>query len=535
MEMMVDRLSVDRQAGRWKEGKGSVRKSRDQTGLYILLLAFAIGLPISPATAQDTKSAPLAPLDAPSVKDRADASEPTPAAEARKPETAAPAAKKPEPNPSAATPAPAPPENPVLPPLPIGELAEIAPFPVKDGETVLFFGDSITQGGTYVEYIDAYLRTRFPERRIRVINAGISSETISGTSEPDHTPRRPNAQDRFARDVAAHRPNWLVACFGMNDGNYFPFDHERFATYQQGVARLLERAREEAGVQQVVLLTPPPFDPYRRQSGDPNAVEFGYKFPFIGYDDVLDQFSRHLLTLRSPTVLVADVHAISNEHLRRRRQARVSFFLAGDAVHPNPTGHWLMAQCLLEAWQAPATVDDIRITVERNGQISGPRSVTAAKIENGVLSFGWTGRLPMPIDPRWDADSIALERVNDRFNRLRLQVTGLTAPQYDLAMEGTVVSSIDRSELAKGIDLVAQPVLAINRRSLELLSAVQERQQMFYRKWRQAIAADKDGSPGVSVIALAAAEKEWGEKEEAMRVLCRPALWRMELKPSTAR
>ena len=60
-----------------------------------------------------------------------------------------------------------------------------------DGDRVVFFGDSITQAGQYVIYVEAYLLTRFPDRRITVINHGISSETISGSSEPDHTPDAP--------------------------------------------------------------------------------------------------------------------------------------------------------------------------------------------------------------------------------------------------------------------------------------------------------------------------------------------------------
>ncbi len=89
-------------------------------------------------------------------------------------------------------------------------------FLLEGGETIVFFGDSITQNGGYVNYFEAYLLTRFPEKTFRVINHGISSETISGTSEEDHQPRRPWALPRFTRDVADWKPDVVVACFGMN-------------------------------------------------------------------------------------------------------------------------------------------------------------------------------------------------------------------------------------------------------------------------------------------------------------------------------
>ena len=56
-------------------------------------------------------------------------------------------------------------------------------FYLKGGETIVFVGDSITRAGLYVIYVDAFLATRFPEKRFTVYNRGISSETVAGTSE----------------------------------------------------------------------------------------------------------------------------------------------------------------------------------------------------------------------------------------------------------------------------------------------------------------------------------------------------------------
>ncbi|HEU5117702.1 MAG TPA: SGNH/GDSL hydrolase family protein, partial [Isosphaeraceae bacterium] len=212
-------------------------------------------------------------------------------------------------------------------------------FFLKDGEKVVFFGDSITQGGHYVTYVEAFLMTRFPEQSFSVINHGISSETVSGTSEADHSPKRPNALDRFERDVLNYKPDVLVACFGMNDGVYAPLDSQRFALYQKGIRTLVDGVREQGG--RVTLLTPPPFDPYRRKASDPDANVFGYKYPYLGYDDVLNEYGRWERSLRSENVTVADVHSLMRSHLDKRRKAKVSYYLSGDAVHPNETGHWL--------------------------------------------------------------------------------------------------------------------------------------------------------------------------------------------------
>ena len=79
--------------------------------------------------------------------------------------------------------------------------------PYRDGDTVVFFGDSITHGGFYHTYVTAYYRTRFPERTIRFVNSGIGGDTASG------------AMRRISEDVTEYAPTHVVFHFGMNDIN----------------------------------------------------------------------------------------------------------------------------------------------------------------------------------------------------------------------------------------------------------------------------------------------------------------------------
>src|SRR3982751_2575490 len=89
-------------------------------------------------------------------------------------------------------------------------------FFLRDGQRILFLGDSITNAGMYVEYLDAYLATRFPDQRFELINLGLPSETVSGLSEPDHPYPRPDVHERLDRALAKTRPDVVVACYGMN-------------------------------------------------------------------------------------------------------------------------------------------------------------------------------------------------------------------------------------------------------------------------------------------------------------------------------
>ena len=392
-------------------------------------------------------------------------------------------------------------------------VAEKSPdgFSLADGDRVVFFGDSITQAGLYVEYVDAFLLTRFADQHFTLFNRGISSETLSGTSEPDHDPPRPDAHERFARDIVPLNPNVLVACFGMNDGNYHPFDEKLFLAYKAGMRRLIRRTTERTEAR-LVFLTPPPFDPYRGRGSDRDARFWGYKYPYIRYDEVLGRYSDWLLTLGDESCLVVDVHEALNAHIAQRRRKKVSFHLAGDGVHPNPTGHWLMAQTLLLAWGSPAEAGSVSIDA-RSGSAAGGH-VDHVRLTGNRLLFEWRTGLPMPMDPRWDGESVALERVGEKLNRHTLQVTGLTGKYYDLYAEDVKVGRFAGSQLGNGIDLLRHAAFPTVRDSGTVLKLVQQRRRLLYQHWRKSL---RDGTP-VPVGITAKADELLAE----IRALCKP-------------
>jgi lysophospholipase L1-like esterase len=396
-------------------------------------------------------------------------------------------------------------------------------FPLQGGERILFFGDSITQGGAYVTDVELYLRTRFPSKTFTVINHGISSETISGTSEPDHVPRRPDAHDRFDRDVAAWNPDVVVACFGMNDGNYHPFDEARFRAYQAGVNKLIARVHESTKAR-LVLLTPPPFDPYRRQAGDPDAVRFGYKFPAIDYDKTLEHYANWLVTLRTDGRVVADLHEAMNDHLATRRRDRVSFYLAADAVHPNATGHLLMAQTLLQAWHAPALVSEAVIDAETRS--SDSEDVEAIQTADGGLAARWTTRIPMPVDPDCDPLSLKVAKTTETLNRHRLAIRGLPPGRYALhvreeGQDDLNVGIWTADQIAEGLDLTALESFPTNRRAREVFRALSAQRAEEYASWRKQIASPTPATP-----------KTLAEDDrEAIRKLCRPMALQLHVTP----
>lgn len=238
--------------------------------------------------------------------------------------------------------------------------------------TILFLGDSITAAGGYVRQIGAELTKLDPASPPKIVNRGRSSETASDLSEAYHPGRRPCVLTRLDKELADAKPNWVVACYGINDGIYHPFSEKRFAAYQAGVETFI--AKVQATGARVILLTPPPYartgpfpegadaaakeeivkkaDAEAEAAAEQDANKFGYKTPYAYYDAVMARYSQWLLTLKGRK----DVWVVD---LRTPMLARATETHGRDAIHPNGVGHTVMAEAFLKAWpqiqaQSPA-------------------------------------------------------------------------------------------------------------------------------------------------------------------------------------
>ena len=212
------------------------------------------------------------------------------------------------------------------------------------GKRIVVLGDSITQGGTYVSFMDYFLQKSRPQLRFEVYPLGLSSETLSGLSEAGHAGGkfpRPSLFERLGRTLEKMKPEVVFACYGINDGIYQPLDETRFKAFQTGVTKLLDQC-QAAGVKQVYLVTPPIFDATTKPG------EFNY-------DSVMTAYAAWEVQLKRPGLTVIDLHTA----MRKARDARTEVF-SRDRVHPGDDGHLLMARTIL----AGAGVTTLDITAK---------------------------------------------------------------------------------------------------------------------------------------------------------------------------
>jgi lysophospholipase L1-like esterase len=117
--------------------------------------------------------------------------------------------------------------------------AETPAFWLKGGDTVVFYGDSITEQSLYNQWVELYTVTRFPKMRVHFYGAGVGGDRVTGGGGG-------TIDERLARDVFPHKPTVITVMLGMNDGSYRANADDVESAYKKGFEHLLESMQEHA-------------------------------------------------------------------------------------------------------------------------------------------------------------------------------------------------------------------------------------------------------------------------------------------------
>ncbi len=208
---------------------------------------------------------------------------------------------------------------------------------IQPGSKLLFIGDSITDCGRerpvaeatddslgtgYVSLVNGLIGATYPEMRIRIVNMGVSGNTVR------------DLKTRWQSDVLDLKPDWLSIMIGINDV-WRHFDrwlqpeqqvpHDEYARTLEGLVRTT--TPELKGL---VLMTP-------------------YFVELNRADPMREMMGRYGETVRALAdkygAVFVDTQAAFDEVLKSAHP----YALAGDRVHPNLTGHFVLARAFLTA------------------------------------------------------------------------------------------------------------------------------------------------------------------------------------------
>jgi lysophospholipase L1-like esterase len=378
---------------------------------------------------------------------------------------------------------------------------------LRDRETIVFFGDSITEQNLYTAYLETFLLSRFRGKDLAVFNLGWSGDTASG------------GHKRFARDVVPVQPSLVFVNFGMNDGGYKAYDEATFRTYLAAQHALADTIRA-AGARQVLFTTSPVDDVLRKDQGV--------------YNDTLARLAAGLGELAAERGLpLIDLLQPMLEVQRRAKGRDPDFTMIPDTVHPDAVGHLVMAYLAMRRIDAPREVGEIVV----DGEDVRARGATVgnAAAADGGIEFDLTPPfLPfyVPEEARAALDLVPLQ---EELNRFRLQVKpGPGGEPLVLSVDGGTAGVFTREELARGIDLALlddAPWAAAGR---TLWEAATYRWREHFEAWR-VMGLQKPAwmMPGLATFEPhARAQRAYADElGRSLRALARPGTYRLALRP----
>lgn len=315
-------------------------------------------------------------------------------------------------------------------------------FFLKSGDTVVFYGDSITAQDFYTQWIELYTVTRFPAMRVRFFGAGVGGDRVSGGGGGPVDLRLP-------RDVFSHHPSVITIMLAMNDGGYHPTNTDTEDTYVKGYEHILSSFHDMAPNARVVVLGPSPFDDVTR----PPMFTGGYNGVMQHYADLDQKLAREhgddFVDLNGPTqALLANALTVDPMYAK---------FILPDRVHPEPIGHWAMAEAILKAWNAPSEVSSVSIDA---GTLRVKQSLNASvdQLAADGATVRWSETetaLPLPFDVNnaFQQRILQLTEVQKQLNMESLRILGLNPGNFTLTIDDQAVGVFSAGDLANGINL----------------------------------------------------------------------------------
>ena len=352
-----------------------------------------------------------------------------------------------------------------------------APFALKNGDRVVFYGDSITDQRMYTLLTEQYIVTRFPNLNVRFVHSGWGGDRVTGGGGGP-------IDLRLNRDVTAYKPTVVTVMLGMNDASYRLFDAGIFQTYADGYKHLVEKVKKDNPGVRLTLIQPSPYDDVTRPEGFPG----GYNAVLLRYASFVGQLASEqgagVADLNNPVVaMLKKANATDATNAAK---------IIADRVHPGWGGQLIMAEALLKAWNAPALVSSVKLdAASGKSETQNARVSKVQAVKGGAVTWTATeGSLPFPLgspDPNAAAPynlAVASSDFVEALDKELLTVTNLSAPRYTLKIDGRSVGEFTKEQLAGGVNLATlnTPML---QQALLVGKLSQLRSNVHNSRWRE--------------------------------------------------
>ena len=339
---------------------------------------------------------------------------------------------------------------------------------LKDGDSIVFLGDSITHQCLYTQYVEDYFYTRYPKMRLNFHNAGVGGD------------RAADALTRFDEDVAPYKPKYVTILLGMNDGTYRDFDKTVFDTYQAGMTTILDKISALGAT--AIPMTPTMFDARaKRMKASLDEPRNTY------YNGVLALYGAWLREQAEVRGLgFVDMYSPLNTITAQQRKKKADWTMIPDGVHPGPVGQTVMAVAIIDNIVARSQVSQV-VIAEKDGKLDATAAngtLTGFQQSGDGVSFTLAANaLPWVLPPD-AAEGPALTALGHRYGNEKVTVRNLKPGKYELKIDGTPVGQWTDGQLAFGVELEGNAKTPQYQQALKIALLNKQRNETAYHPLR---------------------------------------------------
>lgn len=217
--------------------------------------------------------------------------------------------------------------------------ATAAAFELKDGDHVVFLGDTMTFQRVYTDLVESFVRVRYPKLDVRFFAAGQNMETAAlGLA-------------RVQRDVLSLDPpaTVVVVSYGLYDPQFAAFDQIRYDAYVKALDGIVAKLR--AAKCRVWVVTPLSVDEDR----NPRLANAQYNEVLGRYADGASEVAK------KHAASVLDYYKLSLDGRAAERKLNRRFTYTTRGYDANFVASGLLAAELLKAWKAEPIAADITL------------------------------------------------------------------------------------------------------------------------------------------------------------------------------
>lgn len=307
-----------------------------------------------------------------------------------------------------------------------------ADFALKDGDTLAFFGDSITAARGYTKVVEHYTLMRYPDRKIRFVNAGEGGDTAQKSLK------------RLQSDVFDKGATVVTVALGINDigwGTQANEEHKKL--YLDGIRTIIEECQKR-NIRPIICSA-------AVTAGDPDEGEKSFlqamndeamamaKSMGAGAIDL----QREMRAVQRTAVETNKGESDPTKHTRLH---------VSDGIHLDELGQLAMGYAMLKGLGAPELVSSAEIDAKDAAvKVTGCKVTDVEKKGDGVRFVRLDEGLPVTFGPisalqfRW----VPFPKINN----YRLVVKNLKPGNYEIFADGRSLGKESAERLAEGLNL----------------------------------------------------------------------------------